>query len=265
MNAASRVGLPADGPVRVEMREDGALWRVVLATPKANIIDRVKIEHLCSVFQAARAATGLKAIILAGEGPHFSFGASVEEHLPGEVERMIQAFGRMFHLMLDCSVVTLAAIRGQCLGGGLELACFCHRLFATPDAKLGQPEIVLGVFAPIASVILAERVGRGRAEDLCLSGRSVAADEALRIGLVDDVVEDPDAAALGYAREYLLPRSASSLRLAVRAVRGRFARNFQEDLARAERLYLDELVATHDAQEGLKSFLEKRRPNWRNA
>ena len=265
MNPPEPVGTPADGPVRLEIEEHGALWRVTLATPKANIIDSEKISRLSSIFEAARSAAGLKAIVLEGEGHHFSFGASVEEHLPGAFERMIPAFGGMFRQMFDCSVVTLAAIRGQCLGGGLELACVCHRLFAAPDARLGQPEIVLGVFAPIASVLLAGRVGRGPAEDLCLSGRTISAAEALRIGLVDEVVEDPGAAALAYAREHLLPRSASSLRLAARAVRGPFARAFEDDLARAERLYLTELMATHDAREGLTAFLEKRQPIWRNA
>ena len=160
--------------------------------------------------------------------------------------------------------MTLAAVRGQCLGGGLELAGFCNRLFASPDAKLGQPEIALGVLAPVASVVLAERVGRSRAEDLCLSGRSLTAAEAERIGLVDEIAEDPTEAALGYAREYLLPRSASSLRIAVRALRSGFAERFRAQLAEVERLYLQELMSTTDALEGLQAFLEKRAPSWSN-
>jgi len=254
-----------DGPVRVESTDDGAIWRVRLATPKANILDMEKSERLGRIFERAREEAGLRAIVLEGEGPHFSFGASVEEHLPGRFEEMIPGFHRLFDRMLNASVVTLAAVRGQCLGGGLELVSFCNRVFAAPDAKLGQPEIVLGVFAPVASVMLAERVGRGAAEDLCLSGRSISAAEALRIGLVDAIADDPAEAALGYAREHLLPRSASSLRLAVRAVRAGFARRFREDLAEVERLYLDELMATKDAREGLQAFVEKRRPAWSDA
>jgi cyclohexa-1,5-dienecarbonyl-CoA hydratase len=175
---------------------------------------------------------------------------------------MIRNFHRLFHLMLDASVVTLAAIRGQCLGGGLELASFCNRVFAAPDAKLGQPEIVLGVFAPVASTMLTERMGRGAAEDLCLSGRSLTAAEALAAGLVDQIDDDPGQAALAYAREHLLAKSGSSLRLAVRALRAGFARRFREDLAEVERLYLEELMSTTDANEGLAAFLEKRRPSW---
>jgi len=253
---------PGAAPVRLERLADGALWRIVLATPKANILDMEKTGLLCSYFAEAREQPGLKAILLEADGPHFSFGASVEEHLPGKYEPMIRGFHRLFELMLEAEVVTLAAVRGQCLGGGLELAAFCNRLFAAPDARLGQPEIALGVFAPVASVALAERVGLSRAEDLCLSGRSVSADEALRIGLVDESADDPGRAALAYATEHLLPRSASSLRLALRAVRSGFAQRFRSRLAAVERLYLEELMSTADAAEGLQAFLAKRDPQW---
>ncbi len=124
---------------------------------------------------------------------------------------------------------------------------------------------MLGVFAPVASVALVERVGRGTAEDLCLSGRSLDAAQALAAGLVDEIAEDPGRAALDYAREHLLPRSASSLRLAQRAVRHGFARRFRAELDEIERQYAEDLMATHDAVEGLKAFLDKRKPEWKNA
>jgi cyclohexa-1,5-dienecarbonyl-CoA hydratase len=251
--------------VRVELLDDGAIWRVVLATPKANVLDAAKVAVLNEIFDRARSDAGLKAVLIDADGPHFSFGASVEEHLPGRFVSMLTGFHGVFERMLDASMVTLAAVRGQCLGGGLELASFCHRLFAAPDAKLGQPEIVLGVFAPVASVALTRRVGGSRAEDLCLSGRSVGTDEALRIGLVDEVVENPGEAALEYARTHLLPRSAASLRHAARAIRGAFADDFRRQLRQVERIYTDELMATHDATEGLQAFLDKRPPVWSNS
>jgi cyclohexa-1,5-dienecarbonyl-CoA hydratase len=253
-----------DGPVRLESLENGAIWRATLATPKANILDMEKCEILSAIFSDAADEKGLKAVVIEGEGPHFSFGASVQEHLPDQIEAMLGGFHRLFYRMLDARVITLAAVRGQCLGGAMELAIFCHRLFATPDAWLGQPEIVLGVYAPVASVMLADRVGRSRAEDLLLSGRSVKASDGLSIGLVDELAEDPGAAALDYAREYLLPKSASSLRFAVQAARGGFDERVREELATVERLFLEELTRTADAQEGLGAFLEKREPKWRN-
>lgn len=254
----------SEGPVRVEILEEGAVWRVVLATPKANILDEEKLRALTEVFSRAREEGGLKAVVVEGEGPHFSFGASVEEHLPGRFEGMIPAFHGMFHAMLDSDIFTIAAVRGQCLGGGLELAAFCNRLFASPEARLGQPEIQLGVLAPVASVILAGKVGRNSAEDICLSGRSLDAVEAHRIGLVDAVAEDPGEAALAYVREHFLPRSASSLRIALRAVRVGFAQTFRRELAEVERIYMQDLMSTADAAEGLRSFVEKRKPGWKN-
>lgn len=251
--------------VRVETLESGAVRRIVLATPKANILDGAKIAMLSEAFEEARRDTDLKAILLEGEGDHFSFGASVPEHLPGAFEAMIPAFHEMFRRLLETSVFTIAAVRGQCLGGGLELAAFCHRVIASPSAKLGQPEIVLGVVAPVASVILPERMGRPAAEDLCLTGRVIDASEARAKGLVDEIADDPTEAALGFVRRHLLPRSASSLRVAVRAARVGWTERFLDSLAAAERLYLDELMVTADAVEGLQSFLEKREPVWRNA
>jgi cyclohexa-1,5-dienecarbonyl-CoA hydratase len=251
--------------VRFEELEHGAIWRATLATPKANVIDAPKVAALRELFLRARDARELKAVVIEGEGPHFSFGASVEEHLPERCARMLEAFHALLRALLDANVACLAAVRGQCLGGGLELAALCHRVFASRDAKLGQPEIVLGVFAPAASVALIERVGRGAAEDLLISGRSLDAEDALRIGLVDQVDEDPTAAALLYARAHLLPKSASSLRHAVRAARAGFRERFERELATAERHYLAELMATEDALEGLRAFLDKRPPRWRNA
>ena len=252
-------------PVRLERIEGGAVWRIILATPKANILDMEKSEVLTSIFEQAARDTGLKAVVLEAEGPHFSFGASVREHLPDRCVAMLRVFHGLFRRMLDAQVVTMAAVRGQCLGGGLELAAFCHRIFADSRAQLGQPEIVLGVFAPVASILLTERMGRGGAEDLLLSGRTISAEEAYRLGLVDEIAENPGEAALAYARSHLLPRSASSLRWAVRAARQGFARRFLSELAEMEKLYLENLMNTSDGVEGLLAFLEKRPPQWRNA
>jgi cyclohexa-1,5-dienecarbonyl-CoA hydratase len=249
----------------LEKLEAGALWRVLLATPKANVVDLEKSRIIASIFEQAATEPALKAVVLEGEGPNFSFGASVQEHLPDRCADMLRGFHALFHRMLDASVVTLAAVRGQCLGGGLELAAFCNRLIASPDARLGQPEIVLGVFAPVASVLLAGRMGRGAAEDLLLSGRSLSAEEAFKSGLVDEIAQDPGRSALEYARHHLLPRSASSLRFALRAARRGLAARFRAELAEVERLYLEDLMSSRDAEEGLRAFLEKRPARWSDA
>jgi cyclohexa-1,5-dienecarbonyl-CoA hydratase len=256
--------VPACGPVRVEREADGALRRVVLTGGRGNVLDRAMVDALAEVARDVRDDPRVKAVVLEGAGAHFCYGASVAEHLPGEVAGMLARFHALFGRLLEGDVVWLAAVRGRCLGGGLELAAFCHRVFAAPDAVLGQPEVALGVFAPVASAFLPERVGRAAAEDLCLTGRTVGAAEALAMGLVDEVADHPAAAALAWARTHLLPRSASSLRHAVRAVRWDLARDFPRRLAELERFYLDRLMATEDAVEGLRAFLEKRPATWRD-
>ena len=257
----------SDSPIRVEKLLGGACWRIVLDRPKANILDSAMVEALTEILDRTDPDTypearNLGALIFEGEGKHFSFGASVEEHKPGLVENMIPTFHRLFEKLLECRLFLVAAVRGQCLGGGLELASFCHRVFASPDAKLGQPEIQLGVIAPVASLILPERCGRAHAADLCLTGRIVDAQEALSMGLVDEVCEDPGLAAASFVEGRLGSLSASSLRHAVAALNLGFQEAFHRNVGRAETLYLDELMATEDAVEGISSFLDKRKPEW---
>jgi cyclohexa-1,5-dienecarbonyl-CoA hydratase len=158
----------------------------------------------------------------------------------------------------------LVAIRGQCLGGGLELASAGHLLFAAPDAKFGQPEIQIGVFAPAASCLLPERIGLAAAEDLLLSGRSIGAEEASAIGLVTELADDPEGAALNYFDRHLAPKSASSLRFATRAARHGTIERVSAKLSAVETIYLGELMATQDAVEGLSAFIGKRPARWKD-
>ncbi len=252
-------------PVACDRLETGAYWRVFLDRPEGNILDGEMFEALETVFRQASKDKNLKALCIEGRGNHFSFGSSIQEHLPGHAENMLRGFHRMLETMFDGSYIVLAAVRGHCLGGGLELVSCCHRVFASSNARLGQPDIMLGVFPPVASVILPERVGRANAEELCLSGRSVTGEEGLSMGLVDVVADDPSDTALAYAKEHLLPHSASSLRYAVRATRHGRRERFLAEVGKVERIYLDELMKTHDAVEGLEAFIEKRPPQWKNA
>jgi cyclohexa-1,5-dienecarbonyl-CoA hydratase len=248
--------------IRVTREADGALWRVTLDSPKGNIIDAVMTAELTAAFDAAAEESGIKAILLCAEGRNFSFGASVAEHTADRVGEMLCSFHGLFNVISAANVPVIVAVRGRCLGGGLELATFCHRIIAHPGAQFAQPEITLGVFAPVASAILAERIGRGAADDLLLTGRTIDAAEALNMGLIERVEEDPEAAALAYIEEHLLPRSASSLCLATRAARYDFRRRIEPLMTELECLYLKDLMATHDANEGITAFLEKRPPQW---
>ena len=248
--------------VRVHPHENGAYWHVVFGGGKGNVLDAGTIDALSQTFVEARGIAGLKTICLDGAGADFSFGASVQEHLPGEVRQMLDRFRQLLFDLLESQVVVLGAVRGRCLGGGLELVTLCHRIFAARDAQFGQPEIALGVFAPFASILLPGRIGRPAADELCLTGRIIPAGEARQIGLVEEIVDgDPAEAAVAWARANL-EASASSLRLAVKAMRIETIARLRDQLPAIEALYLDELMNTTDAVEGLKAFLEKRRPVW---
>jgi cyclohexa-1,5-dienecarbonyl-CoA hydratase len=249
-------------PLHVELEKDGTLLRLRLSRPKANIIDAAMIAALRSALDEHLSGTRLRAVLLEAEGPHFSFGASVEEHLPASCAAMLGALHALILQLVASPVPVLVAVRGQCLGGGLEVALAGHLIFAAPGATLGQPEIKLGVFAPAASCLLPERIGPSRAADLLLSGRGIGAEEAHRIGLVDALTDDPSQAALAYFEEHLAKRSASSLRIAVRAARYDLVFRIRRKLAEVERLYLTELMATLDAVEGLSAFIAKRPPVW---
>lgn len=249
-------------PARSWLDRDGALLRLRLARPKANLIDAAMIAALHESLVGYRESAGLRAVLLDSEGPHFSFGASVEEHLPGRCEAMLSSLHALLLAMLEFPVPILVAVHGQCLGGGLEVALAGGPIFAAPDAQLGQPEMKLGVFAPAASCLLPYRVNQPAAEDLLFSGRSVGGEEAKAIGLVQDLAADPEAAALAYFDQHLATKSAAALACALAAVRSPYIADLRRGLAQVERLYLDRLMQTRDADEGLNAFLAKRQPQW---
>ncbi len=250
------------GPLKIWLEREDALLRLRLARPKGNIIDGGMIKALSDAFSTIPANTGLRGVLLDHEGPHFSFGASVEEHLPENCAAMLHALHELIGQMLDCPVPLLVAANGQCLGGGFELAAAGGPIFASPDARFGQPEIKLAVFAPAASALLPERIAQMHAEDLLASGRSISGKKAVKIGLAVAASDEPEAAALEYFDKHLAPLSASSLRFSIRAARSDFAARVKARLVVLEKLYLDELMQTKDAHEGLAAFLEKRAARW---
>jgi len=250
-------------PLKVWFEAEGRLLRLRLSRPKANIVDAAMIAALRGALDEHLKNASLGAILLDAEGPHFSFGASVEEHMPGQCEAMLKSIHELVLQLVDSAVPVLVAVRGQCLGGGLEVALAGHMIFVAPDASLGQPEMKIGVFAPAASCLLPELIGPGPAIDLLLSGRSISGADAAAMGMAQ-VAADPEAAALSYFTEHLKPKSASSLRFAVRAARCDYAARVRAKVERVERMYLDELMKSHDAVEGLEAFVGKRAAQWQH-
>ena len=251
--------------LRLEFTQEGAVARLILSAPKANIIDGAMMDDLEQRMTALEKHKGLKAIVLMAEGPHFSFGASIEEHLPAAIAATLQRLHAIIRRMNALPAPTIAAIQGQCLGGGLELALACDLLLTEGGAQFGCPEIQLGVFAPAASALLPLRIRGGDAAHLLLTGARLSAEIALEKGLVDRV------AAKGQLLETLdawlegdfLPRSAVGLRHAALATRQPRAAVLENVLPHHEALYLDSLMASEDGCEGIHAFLERRAPVWR--
>ncbi|WKW51261.1 cyclohexa-1,5-dienecarbonyl-CoA hydratase [Rhodomicrobium lacus] len=249
-------------PLKVWHDRDGKLLRLRLARPKANIVDAQMIAALTAALDAHMNDPAILAVLIDHEGPHFSFGASVQEHLPDQCDAMLKSFNALVMRLVAAPVPVLVAVRGQCLGGGMEVAIAGSRIFAAPDAKFGQPEIVLGVFAPPASCILPEKIARAAAEDILLSGRSISGEQAFALGLVSEITPEPEAAALSYFDHALAGLSPSSLRIAVKAARLDMVERVRTKLCNLEHLYLEKLMSTKDALEGLTAFIEKRPAQW---
>jgi len=253
--------------VKIEYTHNNSVASVILDDGKGNVLDNIMMNDLNELFDDFSSNKDLKLITFAGAGKHFSFGASVEEHTKDKVVEMLSIFHQIFYKITELSIPTLAKISGQCLGGGNELALICNFLFADKTAFIGQPEIMLGVFAPPASVILPLKIGSARAEELLLTGKIIPAQKALEAGLLNGVFEDKETMNAGvdeWIEKHILTKSAISLRFAVKAARVMFNQALTEKLAELEKLFLEGLMETHDANEGINSFMEKRKPVWTN-
>ena len=252
------------GPLKIWSEAEGRLLRLRLSRPKANLIDAAMIAALDAALARSSGDRQLGAVLLDAEGPHFSFGASVEEHMPQQCAAMLTGLHNLVMHMIEFPVPLLTAVHGQCLGGGFEVALASHLMFVAPDAALGQPEMKLGVFAPAASCLLPELVGPLCSLDLLVSGRSITGLQAAAMGVAIEAAADPEHAALAYFEEHLATKSASSLRYAVKAARLDYVARVRDKLRTVERLYLTELMATHDAVAGLEAFTAKRLPQWQH-
>ena len=254
--------------IKINYIHDSTVAQIIFDDGKGNVLDSVMMDELQQLLNSFKQKKEIKLITLEGAGKHFSFGASVEEHRKDSAATMLRSFHQLFFTLRDLYIPTLAKISGQCLGGGMEVAIMCNFLFADKTAKMGQPEMVLGVFPPPASVILPEKIGLARAEELLLTGKSISADEAKTMGLVNEVFEDKAALEAGvetFIRQMILPKSASSLRYGVKASRAKLNHLLGNFLPMLEQLYVNELMNTNDANEGINSFLEKRKPVWENS
>jgi len=237
---------------------------VTLNRPPLNVLHIPMLKELEAALQTLAADRSVRALVLAAEGKLFSAGVDVADHTAEKVGEMIPLFDRVCAALADFPVPTIAAVQGHALGGGCELVLCCDLAALAEQAKIGQPEIQLASIAPIAALRLPRLVGYRAAADIMFTGRNLSAAEALEMGLVNTVV--PADQVVPWARDKAnqianLSRAAMTLlKQALRLGVGRWA----EALPQIEQLYLEELMSTADAHEGLTAFLEKRPPLWQH-
>jgi len=239
--------------------------RISLHNPPLNVIDIPMMEELAQALAEIEARPDVPLLVLAGLGKAFSVGVDVAAHTPGQVEAMLAKFHGVIRGLVSTKKVTIAAVGGHCLGGGAELAMVCDLVYTSESATWGFPEIKLGCYPPVAVTALAALVGQKHASDLILTGRSISGREAESIGLANRAVADGEVeSAVQESLDSLSRLSPTALAVAKRAIYAWDSMHFDKGLVRAEKIYLDELMKTEDAAEGISAFLQKRKPLWKN-
>jgi cyclohexa-1,5-dienecarbonyl-CoA hydratase len=237
--------------------------RIVLRHAPLNVIDIPMMGELAQVLGEIEARSNVSIIVLSGEGNSFSAGVDVADHTPDKVEEMLNKFHTVVRAFVATKKVTIAAVHGNCLGGGAELAMVCDIVYTSATAKWGFPEIKLGCFPPVACTALAALVGQKRASELILSGRTITGVDAAQMGLANHPVSDEKLRdSVENAVHELRTLSPAALDVTKKAIYAWDSMHFDKGLARAEKIYLEELMKTTDAREGIRAFMEKREPRW---
>jgi cyclohexa-1,5-dienecarbonyl-CoA hydratase len=238
--------------------------RIVLNNPPLNVIDIPMMDELAEALSEIEGRSEISILIISGSQKAFSVGVDVAAHTPDKVEQMLAKFHGVIRTLVSSRKVSIAAVHGHCLGGGAELAMVCDLAYTSELATWGFPEIKLGCYPPVAVTALAALVGQKHAADLVLTGRSITGREAASIGLANSVVPEVDLEqTVQHAVDHLSQLSRAALAITKKAIYAWDAIHFDKGLARAEKTYLDELMKTEDAHEGINAFLEKREPAWK--
>lgn len=242
---------------------DRAAW-VTLDRPPLNVLHLPMLREFHALLKSIESNDGIDLVIVRGAGERaFSAGVDIKDHTREKVPEMLEAVHGVIRTLLGLPQITVAAVRGACLGGGCELASSCDFIIATEDSFFATPEINVGCYPPVALARFPAQLGYRRAADMILTGRKVAAAEALAIGLVSRVVPaaELDGALEALAAEFR-GKSRAVLRIVVKGLRELSLKNFPRALERSEQIYRDELLQTDDVEEGVRAFLEKRPPLW---
>jgi len=253
----------ASDTTRIAVEIAAPVSHIVLRHPPLNVIDLQMMQELSQALAEAEAMQDVFVIVLSGDSRTFSAGVDVAAHTPDKIAEMLARFHAIIRAVVASKKITITAVRGHCLGGGAELAMVCDMVFTSVSAQWGFPEIKLGCYPPVACASLAALIGQKRAAELILTGRSIQGSEAADIGLANRALPDDELAdAVEECLDHLSKLSPAALAVAKKAFYAWDSMHFDKGLARAERVYLDELMNTHDAHEGIRAFMEKRSPKW---
>jgi cyclohexa-1,5-dienecarbonyl-CoA hydratase len=249
--------------IQTEFKEGVAT--LTLNRAPLNVLNIEMMEEINTALEGLMKEKSLKLLVIQAMGKAFSAGVDVGEHLGDLVYKMIEVFHKMFRLMDALKVPSIAVVNGSALGGGCELALYCDMVIATEKAKFGQPEIQVGVFPPIAALVFPRVIGRKKALELILSGDIISAQEALSLGLINKIVPEASLAeeVNGFIDKFK-KLSGIVLKLTKEATLAGLNDDMDKGLKAIEKIYLDRLMKTHDAIEGLKAFLDKRKPTWKD-
>ncbi len=238
--------------------------RITLNHPPVNVIDIPMMEEITTAMVEAESSSEVAVVVFSGKGRAFSAGVDVAAHTPERIDEMLAKFHAIFRAMVSSRKVLIAAVKGNCLGGGAELAMMCDLVVTAESATWGFPEIRLGCFPPVAATALAALLGPKKAAELLLTGRTVDGRQAEAMGLANIAVRD---GAVEEKVEELLSElgglSRAALASTKKAIYAWDSMHFDKGLARAEKIYLEQLMKTEDAREGVQAFLEKREPRWK--
>lgn len=246
------------------IEKSGRLISIILDRPPLNVLGLALLRELDAALDACAEETGVDVVVFRGAGERaFSAGVDIKDHTREKVPEMLEVVHGAMRKLLALPQVTVAGVHGACLGGACELASCCDFILASEDSSFAMPEILVGCYPPIAVARFSRLIGYRRAAEMILSGRTISAQEALSIGLISRVAPSGQLEmALANLTGELLAKSGSVLRITVRALRELSLRGFEEALRRSEEVYLNELLATEDVEEGVRAFVEKRKPRW---
>ena len=249
----------------VSLKESDGLAVLTLNRPPVNVLNIAMMQEISHALAELYANASARALLIRGEGKCFSAGMDVGDHMPEKVEHMMREMHTMFERLAVLEIPTVSSVHGSAMGGGLELAAFADMMFAAAGTKLGVPEIKLGVFPPIAVASFIDMIGPKLTYEMVLTGRTFFAEEALRMGMVNAVYPQEELdARVDEVMRVLAGLSRPVLVAAKKALRTVAGMPVFEALHDAEHIYMNEVMTTHDAAEGLRSFLEKRQPQWKH-